>query len=251
MQVANLSREICRNQEEGVLMAQCPNCGAQAPGKFCPNCGTQVPQTPPIAAAAMQPQQAPPPVPSYSQPGQPPQYGVPTPPPGYQAPYPNPYQQVPPQKAGSSALKIILIVVGALVGLFALLIGVAMVLPDDPAVVDVPAAGSPVSMPVITDQVDAQSQKPLNPMLTVPSSTDSIYAAIEVHVKEGQVLGAKWYYNDRLQDHLNTDLAVPRDYQGWASFDVGNGEEPWPAGRYRVEIYLDGALQHGVNFTVK
>jgi hypothetical protein len=216
------------------LVVQCPQCGAQVNGKFCPNCGTQV-----LQAAQ-------------------PQYGG-------QAPHsfpPNPYPAPPAPPKGNSPVKIILIVVGVLAGLFLLLIvAVLALVPDDPgtptpapqpsATGEKTTGGSSVGQPVITDQVNPDSQKPLRVLLTVPSATDRIYASVEVQAKKGQKLGAKWYYNGNLQDHLTTELTIPNDYAGWASFDIDNGGQPWPAGQYRVEIYLDGAQPHATNFTVK
>lgn len=207
---------------------QCPQCGTQATGKFCPNCGAQIPQ------------------------GSQPQYGG-------QAPHPYPPNAYPAPRKGSSPLKIVLIVVGALVGLFVLLIvAVVALVPVDtdtvttdpqPAVTE--GTGTSVGQPVITDKVDPDSQKPLSVLLTVPAATDRIYASVEVRARQGQKVGAMWYYNGNLQDHLTTELTIPKDYAGWASFDIDNGGKPWPAGPYRVEVYLDGVQQHATNFTVK
>lgn len=225
-------------------MAQCPNCGAQVSAKFCPNCGAQVPQTPPVAAASVQPQQSPPspPPPAYPQPGQPPQYGAPpqvgtpAPPPGYQPGYANPYQQMPPQKSGSP-WKLIGAIVG---GLLVVIIGLLVVL-----------GSGPVGTPVITDQVDAESMEPLRELAAVPPGTGDIFASVEVNVDQGQTLTAKWYYEGQLQEQVNTDLTLDEDYSGWVSFKINNGGQPWPAGQFKVEIYLDGELEQTAAFAVK
>jgi hypothetical protein len=205
-------------------MAQCPNCGAIASAKFCPNCGTQIPQTPPVAAAAVPPQPTPPP--AYPTPGQP----------AYPNAYPNAYQQMPPQKSGNP-FKLIGIIIG---GLLAVVLGLFLVL-----------GSGPVGTPVITDQVDAETMEPLRELAAVAPTAESIYAAVEVDVDKGQTLTAKWYYEGRLQEQVNTDLTLDDAFSGWVSFKINNGGKPWPAGQFKVEIYLDGELEQTAEFAVK
>ncbi|HYG57811.1 MAG TPA: hypothetical protein VD902_07050, partial [Symbiobacteriaceae bacterium] len=86
---------------------------------------------------------------------------------------------------------------------------------------------------------------------TIPPSTDNIYAAVQLNVKGGSVLGAKWYYQNRHQSHLDTNLPVDEDFEGWGSFNIDNGGDPWPAGNYKVEIYLNDQKVQEKAFNVK
>jgi hypothetical protein len=145
---------------------------------------------------------------------------------------------MPPQKSGSP-LKIIGIVAG---GLLAIILALFVVL----------SLGSgPVGTPIITDTVDTETWEPLRELKTITTTTDPIYAAMEVSVTKGQVLSAKWYYNGELVPELNTDLAITEDTEGWAAFNITNGGTTWAPGKVRVEIYLDGELEQSAEFEIK
>lgn len=183
----------------------------------------------------------PPPAPYGAPPPHPGQY-----PPAGQYPAPGPYGQpgqypgVQPARRGGFG-KVLLIIVGVVVGLFALLLVLGSLVPDAPI----------VDGPIITDRVDSDTREPLNErMVAVPSGTDRIYAAVEVSLRAGQTVGARWYYGGRHQPHLDTNLEVPDQYQGWAAFDISNGGSAWPPGTYRVEIYVDGAKEAEAAFGV-
>lgn len=224
-------------------MAQCPNCGTQASAKFCPNCGAQMPQVPPVAAAPQAPPQMPPqqypPQAAAGYPQQPQAYPPQQfPPQGY-----NPYgQQMPPRKSGSP-LKWIGIIGGSLVALIAVVLVILTALGG---------GGSGVtSTPIITDKVNQETQQPIGSLTNVPPATDMIYAAVEVDVKKGDVLSAKWYYNGNLQSQLNTELPVDDDFAGWGAFNISNAGKPWPKGSYKVELYYNGEKAQEKTFEVK
>lgn len=254
-------------------MAQCTNCGAQATGRFCPNCGAQIPQEP--AAAPM----APPPLPPQGAGPQPPQFQGPqpmqyqVPPPQFQqsnppygpqgsGPMPGQFPPAPPQQQKTSGSKVVLIILGVIGGLILLAVVAVLALsafivdkaddivtPIQPAVTTV--TSSAVTNLTITDKVNDQTQEPQRALTTVPPATDQIFAAIKVSIKQGQVLSAKWYYNNNHQAHLDVDLPADQDFKGWASFDISNGGKPWPNGSYKVEIYLDGKKVAETPFSVK
>lgn len=219
--------------------------------------GQQPPTAPPPYTGAPQPPYgaqppnpyAPPPQQPYGAPPQQP-YGAPNHPYGAYAPG----QAYPMQPAKSGGVgKVLLIIAGVIVGLFALLVVIGSFLPDD-AGTDIPAQGEMgiLSGPVMTDQVNAATQEPVGaPKLTFTPTTDQFYAAIRINVPAGSELGAKWYYEGRHQAHLDTLLPVDKDYNGWASFNIGNAGDPWPEGSYKVEIYLDGAKQAETIFSVR
>lgn len=235
-------------------MAKCVQCGMESNSKFCPNCGAQVQQAPPVAAA--QAPQYPPqqPVPPQYPPQ--PQGYAPQVPPQFQQGYPGYPMQQPPQKK-SSAWKWIGLVAGILVVVVGLLFVALNAIGDKVKDFDLPTAPVKVTtslvktVPVITDKVNEGSQAPIGELKTVPPKTDNIYAAIQVEVKAGDVLGAKWYYKGNLQQHLNTELPVDEDFEGWASFNIDNGGDPWPVAPYKVEIYLNGKKVQEKAFEVK
>lgn len=225
-----------------------PPQGQQPPPAPAPYTGT--PQ-PPYGAQPPNPYSPPaPPAPApYGAPNQQQPYGAPNQPYGSYAPQPYPMQ---PAKSGGIG-KVLLIIAGVIVGLFALLLVIASFLPDD-AGSDIPVAGEMgiLSGPVMTDQVNPTTQAPVgSPKVTLAPTTDQIFAAIRINVNAGSELGAKWYYEGMHQAHLDTLLPVDKDYNGWASFNIGNAGDPWPTGSYKVEVYLDGAKQAETIFSVR
>jgi len=237
-------------------MAVCPNCATVAAGKFCPNCGAQVPEQPPVASAA-QTQQYPPQPPQGYAPQQYPQQ----PPQGFQPQYPpqqpgyGGYPQMPPQKP-SSPWKWVGIIGGGLVVLVVAVLVLLSALGDDPGALpadkSVQVTTSAIkTVPVITSKVNEETQAPQGELKTVPPSTDMIYAAMQVAVKNGDVLSAKWFYNGKQQTHLDTELPVDEDFVGWAAFNISNGGKPWPAATYKFEVYLNGKKAQEKTFEVK
>lgn len=158
-------------------------------------------------------------------------------------------------QAGGGFGKVLLTIVGVLVGLFVLLVIIGSLLPDEEGGTVAPVGSTAqgiVSGPVITDRVNQETQEPLTaPKLFLPPTTDQIYAAVNINVRAGQRLGARWYYEGRHQAHLDTTLDIPDNFRGWAAFNIGNGGQPWPKGSYRVEVLLDGQKQVETSFSVK
>jgi hypothetical protein len=234
-------------------MAQCPKCGANVPGKFCPNCGTQATPESQGAAAAM-------PTPPPPQP-----QGFPQPPQGFQPPQqpgyppqpqvfqPGLYPGMQPVQQKSSVLKW----VGIIVGVVALLLGgvvIASMGEDDTtqqAQKAVQSAIVSVGAPIFTDNVNAETQEPARKLQSIPTATDNIYAAVQVKVKKGQVLSAKWYFQGEHQPQLDTNLNIDEDFQGWGAFNIDNGGEAWPKGTLKVEIYLDDQLKQSANINIQ
>lgn len=206
-----------------------------------------MPQVPPVAAAGPAPQYPPQP-PQQQYPPQPPQgYSPQQYPPGYQG-----YPQMPPQRP-SSPWKWVGII-GGIVALVLVALVVISGMGDDPT--DPPkgqvAASAIKKGPIITNKVNEESQAPQGELSSVPQATDLIYASVQIEVKQGDVLGAKWYYGGQQQTHLDTELPVTDgDFSGWASFNISNDGDPWPKGNYKVEIYLNGKKSGEKAFEVK
>jgi hypothetical protein len=215
--------------------------------------GNQPQQSPPSPQQQYAPQQFPAqPFPPQQFPQQ--QY----PPQQYPPQGPGMYPGMQPQPRKSSALKIILAVVGGLVALIILAIVLLVAFSDDPTPPSGPTkttnqtTTTVVGVPVITDQVNEETQAPLRDLKgVVKPSTNEIFAAFETTLKKGQTISAKWYYNNSHQSQLDTALPVDEDFKGWASFNIGNAGKPWPEGQYKVEIYVDGQKQQEMQFNVK
>ncbi len=280
----------CGTQSDGLF---CPSCGARVTQPQAQQAAASMnpPPQPPQYQPPQSPQYQPPQPPQYQAP-QPPQYQAPQPPqyqapqpPQYQAPQPPAYGQAPqyppqpPQYPGQPAPfpgqpgaypgyqpprkkggvgKVILIIFGVIVALFAILIVIGAMLPDEGGTTDpVPANSSSATTgildgPIITDRVNQETQQPLTASkAAIPTSTDLIYASVQVNLKQGQVVTAQWYYEGERQDHLDTDYEVPVDYDGWISFHIGNDGEPWPSGSVRVQILLDGVPEAEAVFNLK
>jgi hypothetical protein len=83
------------------------------------------------------------------------------------------------------------------------------------------------------------------------SSSEDFYVSIEYFdLEEGQTIGVEWF----LEDEFLYEASVPLDSanvgEGYAGFSLTN-TELWPAGNYRADIYLDGELDHTVDFSVE
>ncbi len=87
------------------------------------------------------------------------------------------------------------------------------------------------------------------------SPGDTFYAVADLsNVETGSVVDAKWhivnvadYDSGEIQ---STSLTIDEEAYTYVSFELSNSD-PWPAGEYKVELYLDGALSQTINFSVK
>jgi hypothetical protein len=95
-----------------------------------------------------------------------------------------------------------------------------------------------------------------NNTTTVFSSTDVFYAVADLsNVEAGSVVDAKWYlvsaadYEAGEIDSSSLTIDDPSAVN-FVSFNLSRAEG-WPAGEYKVELYLNGALKHTLNFSVQ
>lgn len=91
--------------------------------------------------------------------------------------------------------------------------------------------------------------------MTVFTPTDTIHAAVSTGTNDpaaslASTLGARWTHVDSNQTvhEESRDLVLAGD--GVTDFQISR-PDPWPTGRYKVEIMLDGALVQTREFEVK
>ena len=75
---------------------------------------------------------------------------------------------------------------------------------------------------------------PLDPTKTFKTSDKKIYCTVTIQGPNGVRLGARWFYEDKLVHDVILDYGTHRI--GVWSLEPPGGQ--FPAGQYRVEIYL-------------
>ena len=91
---------------------------------------------------------------------------------------------------------------------------------------------------------------------TVYSGTDAFYAVADLsNVETGSVVDAKWYLVSATDydpgEIQSSSLTIEdKSLYNYVSFEL-TSETGWPAGEYKVELYLDGTLAHTINFSVQ
>jgi hypothetical protein len=92
--------------------------------------------------------------------------------------------------------------------------------------------------------------------VTAYSSSDAFYAVADLsNVETGSVVDAKWYLvssdeYDAGELQSSTLTIEDQSLYNYVSFELTNAD-PWPAGEYKVELYLNGTLAHTINFSVQ
>lgn len=96
-----------------------------------------------------------------------------------------------------------------------------------------------------------------NNVTTTFSPSDVFYAVADLNnAPVGTVVNSKWYAvsvegmgaNEMFYEQsLNNDT---EGFTGTIYFQLSN-DSPWPAGSYKVELYLNSALMHTVAFSVQ
>lgn len=91
---------------------------------------------------------------------------------------------------------------------------------------------------------------------TVYSGSDAFYAVADLsNVETGSVVDAKWYLVSAADydpgEIQSTSLTIEdKSLYNYVSFEL-TSTEGWPAGEYKVELYLNGTLAHTLNFSVQ
>jgi hypothetical protein len=95
-----------------------------------------------------------------------------------------------------------------------------------------------------------------NNTTTSYSPNDTFYAVADLsNVKTGSVADAKWYLvsaEDYEAGEIESSSLTIEDASlyNYVSFELAS-TDPWPAGEYKVELYLNGVLAHTINFSVQ
>ena len=131
-----------------------------------------------------------------------------------------------------------------------------VVTPAPAPVVLEPAAAPPPPMPaaVTVVAVNLGTTVGADQKVTAASTTfgtkDVIYAAIDTeNAAKDVVLNAKWTFQDGQTVHEETNTISPEG-NATTNFKLSNSN-PWPAGKYKVEISLNGASAKTVDFEIK
>jgi hypothetical protein len=197
----------------------CQSCGQQIPdgSRFCPNCGYQYSQSQtPAQPAAQQP--------VYQQPV-----------------YQQPVYQQPAKRKKKGCL--IAVIVGLAV-IAALVIAVAL------------GGGScSVTTARLTDaamasKIDASTMQAIVKTKTFEQGVKVIYAtALLKNAPDDTKIGAKWYYvtND---EEIATDMVTNTETNQYISFSI-TLDAGFPAGDYKVELFIDDKQVETLEFQVK
>ena len=130
-----------------------------------------------------------------------------------------------------------------------------------PAAATLPApAPMPTAAAATVTSVDLGKAAGADMKITAPTTIfavrdGKIIAAVSTHVSDAMAtvpakVGAKWTHVDSNQtvNEEARDVQLKGD-QTW-DFEITNSN-PWPTGKYRVEVMLDGAVVQSRDFEVK
>ena len=96
-----------------------------------------------------------------------------------------------------------------------------------------------------------------NNTVTFYSPSDIFYAVADLsNVETGSVIDAKWYLvsaTDYEAGEIESSSVTIEDKNlyNYVSFELSSTDNNWPVGEYKVELYLNGVLDHTLNFTVE
>lgn len=97
-----------------------------------------------------------------------------------------------------------------------------------------------------------QDYEPIGPT-TVFSQTDDLYVSVQYfNLEEGQEIEFSWFQGENLVDELTLTIdASMAGAEGYAASWFTNPGSPWPVGDYRVDVSLDGEMDHTIDFRVE
>lgn len=108
--------------------------------------------------------------------------------------------------------------------------------------------------PALTDPRTSTDSEGNSPTTTFPTSGSFFAVADLSNVEVGSVVDAIWFldsadgYDSGEIDR--SSLTIDDSSFNYVSFEL-LPVDTWPVGEYRVELYLNGALAHTINFSVR
>ncbi len=129
-----------------------------------------------------------------------------------------------------------------------------VVVPAPAPVIVEPAMAPPAPAAIMVSAVNlgtavGADQKVTNPSVSF-GVTDVIYAAVDTkNASSNATLAAKWTYQDGQTVNEETSNIAPAG-DVTSNFKLSKAT-PWPVGKYKVEIMLNGVSAQSVDFEIK
>lgn len=110
----------------------------------------------------------------------------------------------------------------------------------------------PVEVTEVTVCKDVDSEyKPIEPMSTFPSGTQTVYVSVRVNnMTPDDKLIIKWNYLETNEEINVNELIPDKSGSGYKSFSLYN-EEGFQSGRYNTVVFLNNELIETVEFMVE
>ena len=102
-------------------------------------------------------------------------------------------------------------------------------------------------------EVDSETQEPITETQVFAVDTPVIYVTGRVeNAPEATVIKASWIYLDLDPEYLIEEAELTLEEVSSAiAFSLSKPDNGWPAGEYKVELYIDNDLAETVTFTVE
>ncbi len=108
--------------------------------------------------------------------------------------------------------------------------------------------GEPAIERAVTCEDITDDYEPINETSTYAPG-DTFYCSVKVsNLKQGQVVTWKWYHGD--ESLYEQPLTLDKSGSGYVAAYLSN-DQPWLAGDYKVEVFLDDVLAKTVTFSVQ
>ena len=125
----------------------------------------------------------------------------------------------------------------------------AAVAVDTTGMVNPPAAATALRVSEIETGKKLEADKSIGDGTDDFGVRDTIYVAVKTEGSGSGTLAAKWMYQDGQTVDQNTQSISPTG-DAWHEFHVQKATA-WPAGKYKVEVTLDGAPAGTKDFEIK
>ncbi len=134
----------------------------------------------------------------------------------------------------------------AVLGVLALLIILAIVNGGE-----IGFSSANISQMAMASSVDATTKQPINKSDVFSAQTPVIYATVLVkNAPPDTKITAKWTYSEKNVDIGTVNYQTTQTSQ-YVAFHLTKPESGFPAGAYKVEIYLNDKLKETMKFSVK